>query len=595
MSDQWDLRHFYGDEKAFEADLQRFRESLTPKMVALQGHLGEEKAFGEYLQLEREIEKCATRLELYAGSASDLNKKDVVAATRLSKVELALQDFQEKTSWADPEILALGEKKVQAFFHLHPEFAEFDYAFSKLFLAASHVLSADKEQLLSAYSGLGEEGSKLYSMLSVADYSAKSCTLSDGREVQVSQSSWTRLIEESKSDEDRAKVFETLYQYFDEHKNTYGEIYNTVLQSELAEKKTRGYASILESHLFANKIPTSVFTNLIHVASANAEPLRKYYQIRARYLGLTKHRSYDRFIQLAHSDKKYSYDEAKTLFWDSIKSFPEDFQNKAHAVLEEGYVDVYPHEGKRSGAYSNGGFQDGKEKIHPIILFNFEGQLDDCFTLAHESGHSIHTFYAMESQPLMKQNYTIFTAEIASTFNEHNLLDYLLSQPQLDKATKICLLQKAIDEIMGTFYRQTLFAQYEYEISLLAEQGEPINYQVLSDKMVALYQLYYGIDITEEKVKPLVWAYIPHLFYTPFYVYQYATSFTASMLLYENVKAHKPHAFENYLGLLKSGGSAFPIEEVRSAGVDLTGEDAFLAVTHRMKELVDELERTLFA
>jgi oligoendopeptidase F len=357
--------------------------------------------------------------------------------------------------------------------------------------------------------------------------------------------------------------------------------------------KARGYSSILEEHLFHNKIPTSVFLSLVEAASENTAPLHRYYEIRAKYLGLKKHRSYDRFLELAHSDKKFTYPEAKQLFWDSLKDFPEDFQKKAHIVLEEGYVDVYPSLGKRTGAYSNSGYKDGSDAIHPVILFNFEGRLDDCFTVAHESGHSIHTLYSLESQPLMKQDYTIFTAEIASTFNEHNLLDYLLRSGSLDKNTKVALLQKAIDEIVSTFYRQTLFAQYEYEISKKAEAGEPINYQVLSDEMVKLYTLYYGIDIREEKLKPFVWAYIPHLFYTPFYVYQYASSFTASMLLYENVKNKKPQAFEKYLGLLRSGGSTFPIDEVKAAGVDLTDKKSFLAVTERMNELVNELEKTL--
>ena len=193
----------------------------------------------------------------------------------------------------------------------------------------------------------------------------------------------------------------------------------------------------------------------------------------------------------------------------------------------------------------------------------------------------------------MKQDYTIFTAEIASTFNEHNLLDYLLTKGSLDRESKIVLLQKAIDEIVSTFYRQTLFAQYEYDISKKAEAGEPLSYQVLNDEMTKLYETYYGIDIREEKLKPFVWAYIPHLFYTPFYVYQYATSFTASMLLYENVKAKKPHAFERYVGLLKSGGSTFPIDEVLSAGVDLTSKAPFMAVVERMQMLVDELKKTL--
>jgi oligoendopeptidase F len=557
-------------------------------MASYEGKLGEEKSLAEFLGLEKELSMTLSRLYMYAASISDLDKKDVKAGERLSKVELAANDGMSKISFADPEILQLGEEKVKAFFKSRPELSEFDFGYAKLFRSQKHVLSGDKEKLLSYYSPLLDEGSKMYSLLSVADYVPKKVTLYNGETKEVNMSNWISLIQASEKPEDRAKIFETLYSYYDAHKNAYGEIYNAVLNSELSEMKSRGYSSILQEHLFNNKIPESVFLSLIKEAKEGSAPLKKYYEVRRKYLGLEKHRSYDRFIQLAKSDKKYTYDEARELFFSSIKDFPEDFQKKAHEVSSEGYVDVYPHPGKRTGAYSNGG-----EGIHPYILLNFEGELEDCFTLAHESGHSIHTLYSEESQPIMKQDYTIFVAEIASTFNEHNLLDYLLNSGKLSKNEQIALLQKAIDQICSTFYRQTLFADYEYQISLLAEKGEAINYEVLSKTMVSLYKDYYGIDISEEKVKPLVWAYIPHLYYTPFYVYQYATSFTASMIIYEKVKNKEPQAFDNYIKLLRSGGSDFPIEEVKAAGVDLTDEKSFASVTKRMSELVDKLETLL--
>ncbi|MCH3908839.1 MAG: oligoendopeptidase F [Bacilli bacterium] len=584
----WDLSHIYPDESAFSKDLSHFKDDIIPSMASYEGKLGEEKSLAEFLGLEKELSMTLSRLYMYAASISDLDKKDVKAGERLSKVELAANDGMSKISFADPEILQLGEEKVKAFFKSRPELSEFDFGYAKLFRSQKHVLSGDKEKLLSYYSPLLDEGSKMYSLLSVADYVPKKVTLYNGETKEVNMSNWISLIQASEKPEDRAKIFETLYSYYDAHKNAYGEIYNAVLNSELSEMKSRGYSSILQEHLFNNKIPESVFLSLIKEAKEGSAPLKKYYEVRRKYLGLEKHRSYDRFIQLAKSDKKYTYDEARELFFSSIKDFPEDFQKKAHEVSSEGYVDVYPHPGKRTGAYSNGG-----EGIHPYILLNFEGELEDCFTLAHESGHSIHTLYSEESQPIMKQDYTIFVAEIASTFNEHNLLDYLLNSGKLSKNEQIALLQKAIDQICSTFYRQTLFADYEYQISLLAEKGEAINYEVLSKTMVSLYKDYYGIDISEEKVKPLVWAYIPHLYYTPFYVYQYATSFTASMIIYEKVKNKEPQAFENYIKLLRSGGSDFPIEEVKAAGVDLTDEKSFASVTKRMSELVDKLETLL--
>jgi oligoendopeptidase F len=586
--DKWDLSRIYKDTASFEADLKRVKDEFIPKMASYEGKLSTHKSLHEYLALDRELEGLFNKLFIYCSCLSDLDKKNVANAALLSKAEIVAQELGRKTSFQNPEILKIGEEGIKKFFEEYPSDKDYDFSFEKLFRDSSHILNEREEKLLSAYSPLLNKGDDLYSQLTVGDYTPKKAKLSDGSEVEVNLSNWTSLIEKTKKAEDRAAIFQCLYSYYDEHKNVYGEIYNTTLQGELATMRSRGYSSILEEHLYGNNIPTSVFHNLIEVASKESAPLHKYYEIRRKYLGLEKHRSYDRFLQLAHSDKKYTYQEAKDLFFASVSSFPSDFQAKAHEVLKEGYVDVYPGSGKRTGAYSTGGVN-----IHPYILFNYIGNLDDCFTVAHESGHSIHTLYSEENQPLIKQDYTIFVAEIASTFNEHNLLDYLLENGKMDKEEKICLLQKAIDEIVGTFYRQTLFANYEYDISVMAQKGEPINYEVLSSEMIKLYKTYYGIDITEEKVKPLVWAYIPHLFYTPFYVYQYATSFTASMLIYENVKKKVPGAFDKYIGLLKSGGSDYPINEVKAAGVDLTSKEPFLAVTKRMAELVDELEKTL--
>lgn len=585
---EWNLTPIYASEKDFLTDLDYVKKELIPSYKNLQGNLKKEESLKKYFDLEREADAKLSKLGIFASMRSDLDKKNVENAADLSKVEFLFNDYSVATSFVNAELLSLGKDHFDQFFAANPDYKDFDYSIDRLFRGAQYVLPADKEKLLSFYSPLSNAGSTLYSQLSVGDYTPKKITLKNGKEVEVNTANWTTLVGNADCEEDRKAIFESLYSWYDEHKNVYGEIYNAVVQAELAEMKARGYSSILQEHLYANKIPESVFHNLIEVASTQSEPLKKYWNLRKEYLGLDAHRSYDRFIPLAKSDKKYTYQEARELFFKSIEKFPEDFQKKAHEVSMPGYVDVYHHAGKRTGAYSTGG-----ENIHPYILLNFNGELEDVFTLAHESGHSIHTLYSEESQPLVKQSYTIFVAEIASTFNEHNLLDYLMESGTLSKNDKIALLQKSIDEIVSTFYRQTLFAHYEYEIATLAQKGEPINYQVLSDTMTKLYKQYYGIDITEEKVKPLVWAYIPHLFYTPFYVYQYATSFTASMLIYQNVKAGVEGAFDNYIKMLKSGGSDYPIEEVKLAGVDLTKKEAFEAVTDRMSQLVDQLEKLL--
>lgn len=588
MEKVWNLTHIYKTQEDFEKDLDYAKKVILPGITELEGKLKNEEDLVKYFDLERKANEVLNHLGRFASRRSDLDKKDVKNLSDLAKIDNLFNDFGSADSYSTPEILSLGKEHREKFFINHPEYKDFDFQVEKIFRGEKFTLPAVEERLLSYYAPLEGSGSSLYSQLSVGDYTPKKITLSSGKEVEVNRSNWTSLEGSLENPEDRKKVFLSLYSWYNEHKNTYGEIYNSVVQSELSERKARGYSSILQEHLYHNKIDESVFHNLVEAANENAEPLHKYYEIRRKYFGLDHHRSYDRFLSLAKSEKKYTYEEAKEIFFDSIKDYPEDYQKKAQDVLAEGYVDVYPRSGKRTGGYSS-----GSANVHPYILLNFNGDLEDVFTLAHEAGHSVHTLYSEEAQPLVKQDYTIFVAEIASTFNEHNLLDYFRKSKSLSKNDKIALLQKSIDQIVSTFYRQTLFAQYEYEISQKAERGEPINYQVLSDERTKLYKAYYGIDITEEELKPLVWAYIPHLFYTPFYVYQYATSFTASMLIYKNFRSGTKDAFDNYLKMLKSGGSRYPIDEVKLAGVDLTKKEAFSAVTGRRKELVEELDKLL--
>lgn len=587
--DTWDLSVFFKTEEEFLSTLEEFK-ALIPTVASYRGKLAEEDKLAEFLRLDKKANLLLVRCYYFASMRSDRNKKDVKNSEDLMKVQIAMQQYSAAVSFQSPELLAIGKEKLTAFIAGNPEFEEYSFQMDQLFLEADHVLSAREEGLLSAYNPLAGGIRNLYGQLTIADGKPSEVTLSTGEKVSVTQANWTSLIAKTKKAEDRQAIFEGLYSYYDNHKSTYGEIYNLTLQRQLATVKARGYKNILESHLAGNAIPLDVFHTLVRVASTNSTPLKKYIELRREALGLEKHRSYDRFLHLTESQKHYTYEEAKELFYDSIKDFPADFQEKAREVTKDGYVDVYPGEGKRSGAYSNGGYD-----LHPFILLNFVGELNDVFTLAHESGHSIHTLYSEEGQPTLKQDYTIFVAEIASTFNEHNLLDYLLRTGDLSKDDRIFLLQKAIDEIVSTFYRQTLFGHYEYLMAEKAEKGEPINYQVANETMVQLYKDYYGIDITEEKLKPLVWAYIPHLFNTPFYVYQYATSFTSSMLLYEQVKNGVPGAFDRYISLLKSGGSDYPVSQVKKAGVDLTTDAPYMAVIHRMESLVDQLEKELAA
>ena len=584
---KWVLTYLFENEEAFNKAFEELPPYIA-KLASYKGTLSEEKNFVDFLLLSDEVETKLLRIFQYTHLKSDLNKKDVAAASALQKVYFFLNSLMQATSFESPEILSIGRKKVMEFIDNNESISSHKFSMEKLFRMNKHVLSAAKEQLLSYFSASNAAANNLYDNLSTADNKDSKVRLSNGKTVTVTQGNWRSLITDVDNKYDRRKVFRAIFDKYEANKNTYANIYQLSYQMDLASVKARKYNSILESHLFRNNIPTSVYTNLVDVASNNNASLKKYIKLRAKHLNLTTHYTYDRFLQLAHSDKKYSYDEAKELFFTSINNTPADFQEKAREVLRDGFVDVYESEGKRTGAYSS-----SQADLHPFILLNYSDTLDDVFTVAHEAGHSIHTLYAQEAQPSNLQGYTIFVADIASTFNEHMLLDYLMSSTTLSKDEKIMLLQKQIDEIMSTFYRQTLFAHYELEVSKLIENNTPINHEVLSNIMIKLYKQYYGLDIRKEKVKQYVWAYIPHLFHTPFYVYQYATSFAASFALYENVKQGKEGAFEKYTNLLKSGGSKYPIIQTKEAGIDLTNKETFMAVVHRMDELVAQLEKVL--
>ena len=583
---KWDLTKLYKTLTEWEKAYDSVEETINT-MSTYKGKLNNYESFVEYYTLQRQLGIDFIKVYQYAALTSDKNRKITENAARVQKMGFLMSKLSQATAFESPELLAIGKETIDSFIAKNEVLKEYQFGLNKLFRNQEHVLDTKSESILANYSQLSGQGSEVYNALSVADKVDKEVTLSSGEKVVITSGNYRSYLSDLESPEDRKVVFEAIFSQYKEHKNAYAQIYNTILQSDVARMKNRKYKSSLDSYLFNNNIPLDVYHNLVNVAKENTAPIKRYYQMRKDYLGLEEHHTYDRFIPLAESGSKFSYEEAKELFFKSIEHLDEDFQSKAHTALEEGYVDVYETEGKQTGAYSWGATNE-----HPYILLNYDDTLSYVFTVAHEAGHSMHSLFSAESQPVATQNYTIFVAEIASTFNEHNLLDYFIKNAKATKEDKIQLLQQSIDDILGTFYRQTLFAAYELKAHELAEKGTPITHETLSNIMVDLYKEFYDIDITQENGKEFVWAYIPHLFNTPFYVYQYATSFATSLKLFELVK-EDPKNIESHMNLLKSGGSDYPVNQVKSAGVDLTNKDAFTAVVNRLNTLLDELEVAL--
>ncbi len=583
---KWDLTRLYKTLGDWEKEVA-YIENMIKELPKYEGKLGDYETFLDYYKKQKEGAVKLMKAYQYAALTSDLNKKDTKNAARVQQMANIVSKLQQATAFEQPELIALGKEKVMSFIERDPLLEEYRFSVEKLFHTQEHVLDGKSEGLLANFANLSNQGSEVYSALSIADKEDKEVTLSDGETITVTSGNYRSYLADLDNPEDREKVFKAIFDSYKDTKNTYAQIYNTVLQRDIANMKSRKYDSSLESYLFSNNIPTDVYHNLVDVAQNSTDLIKRYYKIRQDVLGLEKHHTYDRFMPLAESTSKYTYEEAQNLFFDSINHLDDDFVAKAKSAIEEGYVDVYEQEGKRTGAYSWGSLDE-----HPYILLNYDDTLNSVFTLAHEAGHSMHSLFSAEHQPVATQNYTIFVAEVASTFNEHNLLDYFIHSQNTSTSDKITLLQQSIDDILGTFYRQTLFATYELRAHELAEQGVPITHETLSEIMIELYKTYYDIDITEEESKQYVWAYIPHLFHTPFYVYQYATSFAASLKLYEMVKEDNAN-IKHHMDLLKSGGNDFPVEQIKKAGVDLTTKEPFEAVVNRLETLLDELELAL--
>ncbi len=582
----WNFKLIYESNDLFYKDLDKI-DYLVNEILKLKGKLNTFEGFKNYNLLNRDLEKIISKAYTYASMKYDLDQRNQSSEKDYALIYNKYNQAMSKLSWVDPELLKIGEDVLNDFIDKSKELKPVKKKIKTLFRMNKYVLDEKSEEIISYSEEAFQKFNELYDKLCVVDQKPKLIKLSNKEKILVDTSSYTYYLENLENQNDRKKVFEALYSYYDFHKATLAQIYDGILSSENALKKSRGFDSILDMYLYPNEINKLVYKTLIDTAKNNTKPLKRYIKLRKKALGLKTYHTYDRMRYITTSKKEYSYEEAKRLVLEADKFMGEDFYKKALFVLEDGRVSVLPNEGKRSGAYSTGTYDDG-----PFILLNYKNSLNDVFTLAHEAGHSIHTCYSNDAEPFEIANYEIFVAEIASTFNEQVLLDYMLNNT-LDNNEKIVLLENSINNLISTFYRQILFADYELIAHELKEKGEPITEDVLSNIMIDLYKKYYGINLEKEILKKYVWAYIPHMFHSPFYVYQYATSLAASLAIYEKIKSHDENAYNNYIELLKSGSKDYPLELVKKAGVDLTKKDPYISLINRIDELVSELEKLI--
>ena len=585
MIKEWNLKEVYPSNKEIEKD-KEFIYSKIEELKKFQGRLNNAEDVAAFFTLEKETEQVLEKLFACLSMNFDLNQKDLNAQMEMGKLQPLYMAYVSALSFVDEEIIKNKYEDFVEWSKKHEIIKEYLFSIRKTFDGASHVLTAKEEAIIANYSTVTGAFSSLYAMLENSDNKTLNVETSEGT-LAINKNNYTYYLGTLKSQEDRKKIFEALFEHYETHKNTFAAIYKGVIDKDIAMMKNRHYKTILETFLDHNKIPESVYLSLIETVRKHTEPLKEWIRLRKDFFHLKEYHTYDRILTMAHSDVKYDYEEAYNTVLKVLEVMGEDFVNHAKIAMKEEHVDVYPRDGKRSGAYSS-----QIQGYGPYILLNHTDDLNSLFTLIHECGHSIHTLYSLENQPYATKDYVIFVAEIASTFNEQLLLDYLLKNSD-DKTLKIQALEQQIDSIVSTFYRQTLFADFEYQAHLKALNGEGLTYETLCNIMKELYLEYYGIDLETEPLKKFVWAYIPHLFNSPFYVYQYATCLSAAMEIYQNVKNNVPGAKEKYIEMLKLGGSMYPVDIVKKGGVDLTTSKPFEAVCNKLSELVKTMKELI--
>ncbi len=588
---KWDLNDIYANWQEWETGLADLQKKMD-KIVALKGTLGQSpENLADALKLQDDMSMLAYRVYRYPQFTRDTDARNQVISAKLQQVQILFAKFGTATSWINPEILEIPWEKMQKWLDETKELDPYRFGLEDLYRQQSHVLEEDKEKLLSFYSRFNGTPRSIYSELSTSDIQFPKVKLSTGEELQMTSGNYSLTLATNPNQDDRKLAFETHYEVYDENKNTYAAIYNAICQRDWAAAQARNYKSTLEAALDGDNIPLEVYTNLVSTVKANSEPLQRYAKLRKKVLGLEEYHTYDGSINLTDFNKTYPYEQAMKWVLTSVKPLGKEYNEKFKKTLDGGWIDVFENTGKRPGAYSADVYG-----VHPYMLLNYNETLDYVFTLGHEMGHTMHSLLSSENQPFATHSYTIFVAEVASTFNERLLLDYLLEKTK-DPKERIALLQQAIRGISGTFYFQTLLADFELQVHELVEQGQPITAQTLNKIMEGLFDAYYADSVMDDDLLNVVWARISHFYNAPYYVYQYATCFASSAQIYDDVmkgpKKEREAALERYLTLLKSGGNDYPMEQLKKAGVDLSKPEPVQAVIAQFDELVGMLEKEI--
>ena len=581
---KWAIEDLYKNDSEWEADFARLKARL-PELSAYEGRLGESAQ--TLLSMQRlcdELNMIAEKVYVYANQRLHENTDNATYQNLSSRAQSLLVEMSERTSYIEPEIMELPEGTIERFLQENEELRVYGQYFENMIRQKSHVLPGEMEKLLASAGELAESPKDIFSMFNNADIRFPKITGEDGKEVEVTHGRFISLLQ-SKDQRVRKEAFEALYSTYEKFRNTLAATYRANVKQEVFFARARKYGSDLEAALDGSHIPVSVYDNLIDVVHEQLPLMHRYVKIRKKLLGLDELHMYDLYTPMTeNSGESFTFEEAKKTVLEGLAPMGEEYLSHLRDGFDHGWIDVYENQGKRSGAYSWGAYG-----THPYVLLNFQGTLNDVFTLAHEMGHALHSWYSDETQPYIYAGYRIFVAEVASTCNEALLIHHLLKTAK-DKKTKAYLINYFLEQFRTTLYRQTMFAEFEKITHGLQEAGEALTAERLCSIYYDLNKAYFGEDICINQQIEMEWARIPH-FYTPFYVYQYATGFSAAIALSGKILKEGEAAVEQYKKFLKGGSSMYPLELLKLAGVDMEQkkpvEDALLVFS----EYLDEMER----
>ena len=582
---KWTIDEMYPNEESIEKDIQKVKE-LIEEVKKYKGILADsEENLFKALNISEETSRILQNLYVYTHMKSHEDTRINKNQGNATKTDMLSTELSMATSYMVPEIIAMDSEKLENYLKTE-KLSHYKKYVDDILRLKPHTLNEREEELLAAVADLSGVPENVYDMLSFADLQFPEIEDENGEKVRVTHSNFSLFLK-SKDARVRKDAFEAMYGIYGQYKNTFASILYGGIKSEIFYAKTRKYESALQGSLFQDNVSVDVYNNLIDAVHENLDTLNDYIDLKKKFLGLDKINMYDLYVPLTENfDMEISYEKAQKIILEALKPLGEEYLENVKKAFAEGWIDVYGNEGKQGGAYSWGSY-DSKS----YILMSYKDDLNSLFTLIHEMGHSMHSFYSKNNQPYLYSGYKIFVAEVASTLNELLLINYLLKNAE-SKEERVYLLNYYLEQFRTTVYRQTMFAEFEKICHGKVEEGEPLTAEDFNNIYYDLNKKYYGesCDVNEEIA--LEWARIPH-FYSNFYVYKYATGFSAASALSKQILEEGESAVSRYKEFLKSGGSEFPLDQLRKAGIDMEKKESVDEALHVFKDLVKQLEKEL--